>query len=117
MSIESGEVVVADRIRIPLAASVGFVATTPTYRQSTASHSGPLRVTVEKGRRLTSPRALTPSHLIVLSYGEHLGPAMKQAVRAMVDYLVQDKGMAPWCKSGARYSRVGGHAASRAMPG
>jgi amidase len=149
MSIDSGEVVVADRIRIPLAASVGFVATTPTYRQSTASDSGPyggdfdmkelcagstlylpvfvpgallavgdchavvgdgavagtgaecaaeiqMRVTVEKGMRLTSPRALTPSHLVVLSYGEHLGPAIKQAVRAMVDYLVQDKNLAPY---------------------
>jgi amidase len=54
-----------------------------------------VRVTVEKGRRLTSPRALTPSHLVVMSSGEHLGPAMKQAVRAMVDYLVQEKDIAP----------------------
>jgi amidase len=149
MSIDGGDVVVGDRIRIPLAASVGFVATTPTYRQSTASDSGPyggdfdmkelcagstlylpvfvpggllavgdchavvgdgavagtgaecaaeiqMRVTVEKDRRLTSPRALTPSHLVVLSYGEHLEAAMKQAVRAMVDYLVQEKDMAPY---------------------
>jgi amidase len=149
MSIDGGDVVVADRIRIPLAASVGFVATTPTYRQNTASDSGPyggdfdmkelcagstlylpvfvpggllalgdchavvgdgavagtgaecaaeiqMRVTVEKGMRLTSPRALTPSHLVVLSYGEDLGPAMKQAVREMIDYLIQDKAMAAY---------------------
>jgi amidase len=149
LSIDGGDVVVARRIRIPLAASVGFVATTPTYRQSTASDSGPyggdfdmkelcagctlylpvfvpggllalgdchavvgdgavagtgaecaaeiqIRVTVEKGMRLTSPRALTANHLIVLAYGEQLGPAMKQAVRAMVDYLMQEKGMDPY---------------------
>jgi amidase len=126
MSINRGDIVVANRVRIPLAASVGFVATTPTYRQSTASDSGPyggdfdmkelcagstlylpvfvpggllafgdchavvgdgavagtgaefaadiqIRVTVEKEMRLLSPRVLTPSHLVVLSYGEDVG--------------------------------------------
>ena len=34
--------------------------------------------------------------VVVLSYGEELGPAMKQAVRGMVDFLVKEKGMAPY---------------------
>jgi acetamidase/formamidase len=55
-----------------------------------------IRVTVEKAMRLASPRALTADHFVVLSYGEELGPAMKQAVRGMVDYLIQEKRMAPY---------------------
>jgi amidase len=55
-----------------------------------------IRVTVEKGMKIVSPRALTPDHFIVLSYGEDLGPAMKQAVREMVDFLVREKGMASY---------------------
>ena len=52
--------------------------------------------TVEKGMNIASPRALTPDHFVVLSYGEELAPAMKQAVRDMVDFLVNEKGMAPY---------------------
>jgi amidase len=149
MSIEGGQVILASGPRLPLAPSMGFVATTPTYPQNTASDSGPyggdfdmkelvagstlylpvfvsggmlaigdchavvgdgavagtgaecaaevhIRVTVERGMGITSPRALTAEHLVVLAYGEELGPAMKQAVRGMVDYLVKDKGMAPY---------------------
>ena len=55
-----------------------------------------LRVTVQKSMQLAGPRALTPDHFVVLSYGEDLGPAMKQAVRGMVDFLVREKGMAPY---------------------
>ena len=55
-----------------------------------------IRVTVEKGMGIDSPQALTPGHFVVLSYGEDLGPAMKQAVRGMVDFLVREKGMAPY---------------------
>ncbi len=149
MSIEDGHVILAGGLRLPLAPSVGFVATTPTYPQNTASDSGPyggdfdmkelvagstlylpvfvpggllamgdchavvgdgavagtgaecaaeihIRVTVEKGMGIASPRALTAEHLVVLSYGEELGPALKQAVRGMVDFLVQEKGMAAY---------------------
>ena len=53
-----------------------------------------LQVSVEKGMGITSPRALTPEYFVVLSHGEELGPAMKQAVRDMVDFLVSEKGMA-----------------------
>src|SRR6185369_15586831 len=55
-----------------------------------------IRVTVEKGVGLSAPRALTPDHVVVLSYGPDLGPAMRDAVRQMVDFLVQDHGMAPY---------------------
>ena len=33
---------------------------------------------------------------MVLSHGEDLGPAMKQAVREMVDFLVIEKGLEPY---------------------
>ena len=36
-----------------------------------------VRVTVEKGMNISSPRAVTPEHYVVLSHGEDLGPAMK----------------------------------------
>ena len=55
-----------------------------------------IRVTVEKGMNIHGPRALTPEYLVVLSHGEELGPAMKQAVRDMVDFLVAEKGLAPY---------------------
>jgi acetamidase/formamidase len=55
-----------------------------------------IRVTVEQGTGLSAPRALTPEHFVVLSYGRELGPAMRQAVRQMVDFLVREKGMAPY---------------------
>lgn len=55
-----------------------------------------IRVTVEKGMELKGPRALTPDHFVVLSHGEDLGPAMKQAVRDMVDFLVKEKGLEPY---------------------
>ena len=52
-----------------------------------------IRVTVEKGLDLKGPRALTPDYFVTLAYGDELGPAMVQAVRDMVDFLVQEKGM------------------------
>ncbi len=55
-----------------------------------------IRVTVEKGMSISAPRALTPDYFVVLSYGEELGPAMKQAVRDMVDFLVTEKGLEPY---------------------
>ena len=149
MRLEDGHLVLPSGLKLPLAPSMGLVATTPTYRQSTASDSGPyggdidmkelvagstlflpvfvpggllalgdchavvgdgavagtgaecssdthIRVTVEKGMGINGPRAITPEHYVVLSHGEDLGPAMKQAVRDMVDFLVEEKGMAPY---------------------
>jgi amidase len=147
--LDGDEAVLPCGVRLPLRPSMGFVATTPAYRQTTASDSGPyggdidlqelvsgstlylpvlvpggllalgdchavvgdgavagtgaecasdtlVRVTVQQGADLTGPRALTPEHFIVLSYGEDLGLAMRQATRQMVDFLVQEKGMAPY---------------------
>ena len=55
-----------------------------------------IRVTVEKGMKINGPRALTPEYFVVVSHGEDLGPAMKQAVREMVDFLVIEKGLEPY---------------------
>ena len=55
-----------------------------------------LRVTVEKGMNLTCPQAMTPDYFVVLHYGEELGPAMKGAVRAMVNFLSREKGLDPY---------------------
>jgi amidase len=149
MTLDDGNLVLPSGIKLPLAPSMGVVATTPTYKQSTASDSGPyggdidmkelvagstlflpvlvpggmlalgdchavvgdgavagtgaecssdthIRVTVEKGMGITGPRAITPDYFVVLSHGEELGPAMKQAVRDMVEFLVIEKGMAPY---------------------
>jgi amidase len=149
IALEGGQAVLPSGLRFPQRPSMGFVATTPSYRQTTASDSGPyggdidmqelvagstlylpvfvpgamlalgdchavvgdgavagtgaecasdtrIRVTVEKGTGLNAPRALTPEHFVVLSYGHELGPAMRDAVRQMVNFLVKDKGMAPY---------------------
>ena len=149
ITLDGDHAVLPSGIRLPLRPSMGLVATTPTYQQSTASDSGPyggdidmkelvsgstlylpvfvpggllamgdchalvgdgavagtgaecsadthLRVTVEKGMGITGPQAMTPDHFVVLGYGEELGAAMKQAVKTMVDFLVREKGMAPY---------------------
>src|SRR5688572_10805083 len=149
IAIDGGDAVLPCGIRLPLRPSMGFVATTPEYRQSTASDSGPyggdidmqelvsgstlylpvivpggllalgdchavvadgavagtgaecasdtrIRVTLEKDTHIAMPRALTPEHFVVLSYGQDLGLAMRDAVRQMVDFLAQEKGMAPY---------------------
>jgi len=149
IAVEGSDAVLPCGIRLPLRPSMGFVATTPEYRQSTASDSGPyggdidmqelvsgstlflpvivpggllalgdchalvgdgavagtgaecasdtqIRVTVQKAANLAMPRALTPDHVVVLSYGQDLSLAMRDAVRQMVSFLVQEKGMAPY---------------------
>ncbi|MGE4220783.1 MAG: acetamidase/formamidase family protein [Alphaproteobacteria bacterium] len=55
-----------------------------------------LRVTLEKGMTLDRPRALTPEFFITICYGQDLGEAMRQAVRDMVKFLVEEKGMEPY---------------------
>jgi amidase len=149
MPIRDGHLVFPGGIKVPLAPSVGLIATTPTMIQITASDSGPyggdldmkelvasstlwlpvfvpggmlvlgdchavvgdgavggtgaecsaevtLRLTVEKDRHLPGPRALTPQHFAVLASGEDVGHTMRQAVRHMVDFLVQERGMEPY---------------------
>src|SRR5207247_3190698 len=56
----------------------------------------PLRVSVEHDRHLSGPRVLTPQHFAVLASGEDVGQTMRQAVRHMVDFLVQERGMEPY---------------------
>lgn len=41
MTFQDGQVVMPGGVRLPLVPSMGFVATTPTYPQQTASDSGP----------------------------------------------------------------------------
>ena len=41
MTLDSGHLVLPSGLRLPLAPSIGVVATTPTYPQNTASDSGP----------------------------------------------------------------------------
>jgi acetamidase/formamidase len=55
-----------------------------------------LRLTVEKDRHLARPRALTPHYFATLATGDDLGQAMRQAVRDMVDFLVQEQGVEPY---------------------
>ena len=55
-----------------------------------------IRVTLEKGRRLRNLRVLTPDYFITLSSAKRPNTAMKQAVREMVDFLAQEKGMDPY---------------------
>ena len=55
-----------------------------------------LRITVEPDRHLPGPRALTPQYFAVLASGEDVGHTMRQAVRQMVDFLVQERGMEPY---------------------
>jgi amidase len=55
-----------------------------------------LRLTVEQGKGIARPRALTPQHFVTVSYGEEVGQAMRQAVRDMVHFLAQEVGMEPY---------------------
>src|SRR6266508_2890467 len=41
IALDGSDAVLPNGLRVPLRPSMGFVATTPTYRQSTASDSGP----------------------------------------------------------------------------
>ena len=55
-----------------------------------------LRLTVEQGKGIERPRALTPQYFVTVSYGDDVGEAMRQAVRDMVNFLVHEKGMEPY---------------------
>lgn len=55
-----------------------------------------VRLTVEKGMKLERPRALTPQYVVTIASDEDVGRAMQQAVRDMVDFLVREKGLAPY---------------------
>ena len=57
-----------------------------------------LRVTLEKGRNLKSPRALTQDDFVILGHDKNDGnltECLTQAVKEMLDVLVDEKGMKP----------------------
>jgi amidase len=55
-----------------------------------------MRISIDRDVRIGRPRVLTPDHLITVCYGEDVGDAMRQAVRDMVDFLVDERGMDPY---------------------
>jgi len=54
---------------------------------------GVFQVFVRKGRKLTWPRAETPTHYITMGLHEDLDEAAKIAVSEMIDFLVTEKNM------------------------
>jgi acetamidase/formamidase len=54
---------------------------------------GTIQVVVRKGKKITWPRAETPTHYITMGLNEDLDEAAKMAVREMIDFLVTEKGM------------------------
>jgi acetamidase/formamidase len=54
---------------------------------------GTVQVTLRKGRRLTWPRAETPTHFIAMGLHTDLDEAAKLATREMIDFLVAEKNM------------------------
>lgn len=56
---------------------------------------GTFELVVHHGKALGSPRAITPTHLITLGFDLDLDDAAKQALRAMIAWLVELKGWDP----------------------
>ena len=54
---------------------------------------GTIRVVVRKEKKITWPRAETPTHYITMGLNEDLDQAAKLATREMIDFLVAEKGM------------------------
>jgi acetamidase/formamidase len=54
---------------------------------------GTIQVVVRKGKKITWPRAETPTHYITMGLSEDLDEAARMAVREMIDFLVTEKGM------------------------
>ena len=54
---------------------------------------GTVQVTLRKGKRLTWPRAETPTHYIAMGLHVDLDEAAKLATREMIDFLVAEKKM------------------------
>ena len=55
-----------------------------------------LRVSIEKGKKIPGPRAITPEYFITISPGVNLASSMRRAVKQMVDYLVEETSMNPY---------------------
>jgi acetamidase/formamidase len=54
---------------------------------------GTIQVVVRKGKKITWPRAETPTHYITMGLNEDLDEAARMATREMIDFLVTEKGM------------------------
>lgn len=57
--------------------------------------SGTFELILHKGKSLTFPRALTPTHYIAMGTDPDLDDAAKQALREMIKWLVELRGWAP----------------------
>jgi acetamidase/formamidase len=59
------------------------------------SATGVFRFVLHKGRTLNAPRAETPTHYLSVGIDVDLDRAMRNAVMAAVDFLVDEQGLAP----------------------
>jgi acetamidase/formamidase len=65
------------------------------YTAIETSMTGTFQFRVRKGRRLKWPRAETPTQVITMGFDEDLDLAAKMALREMIEYLGEEKGIAP----------------------
>ena len=65
------------------------------YTAIETSMTGTFQFRVRKGLRLKWPRAETSTHVITMGFDEDLDVAAKMALREMIEYLGQDKGIKP----------------------
>lgn len=63
------------------------------YTAIETSMTGTLQFRVRKGARLKWPRAETPTHIITMGFNEDLDLAAKTALREMIEYLGEEKGI------------------------
>jgi acetamidase/formamidase len=54
---------------------------------------GTFQIILRKGKRLSWPRAETPTHYVTMGLSDDLDQASRLAVKEMVDFLVTEKGM------------------------
>lgn len=57
------------------------------------SLKGEIQVIVHKGKRITWPRAETPTHYMTMGFDEDLNQAVKIATREMINFIVETKGL------------------------
>jgi acetamidase/formamidase len=56
---------------------------------------GTVQIFLRKGKKLTWPRAETPTHYMTMGLHQDLDEAAKMAVKEMIDFLVSEKNMKP----------------------
>ena len=59
------------------------------------SLSGVFNFTLHKGRSIAAPRAETATHYIMMGIDLDLDRALRMAVREVVNFLVEEKGLTP----------------------